>query len=328
MHVQANGWSMYSLPGGSAAYKDFFIAVAVITTVFVTVATISVLAVFGAVIVPIPMLYYYSRLGRLPGVLVLALSLLIAMTILRALGFQAVFWYFFVLGSMGPVLSEVLRKDYTVEKTVICSVSVLLILILVILFYLSLGSVQAPWDIVGAHISTMVHENIELYSRAGISIQHIETLKENEGHIARLLMGLFPAFILAGTAFFTWLNILGGKWLFGKKGMWYPDFGDLTLWKTPDKTVWLVVIAGVFILIPSQVFRILGVNILIVLLFVYMLQGLAIVDFFFERKNVPVIFRALGYILIFAQQLLLFIVTGLGLIDTWADFRKASRKSD
>lgn len=319
---------MSSLLGESAPRKDFFLAIAVITTVFVTAATIPVLGVFGAVIVPLPMLYYYSRQGRLYGILAFVLSLAIAMTMLRALGFQTVFWYFLLLGSVGPVLSEVLRKNYSIEKTVICSVSILLILILVIFFYMSLISAQTPWSLIGVHISAMVQENIDLYSRTGISMQHIELLRKNADRITRVLVGLFPSFILAGIAFFTWLNIIGGKWLFGKKGMWYPDFGDLLLWKTPDKMVWFFVMAGVFILIPSEGFPILGLNVMIVLLFVYLLQGLAIIGFFFEKKNVPVILRAFGYVLIFAQQFLLFVVTGLGLIDTWADFRKAGKKSD
>ena len=107
---------MFWLPGGSVPYKDFFLAVAVTSTVFVTVAGISVLGVFGAVIVPVPMLYYYSKLGRLRGILVFVLSLTIAMTILRVLGFQTAFAYFFLLGSLGPILSEVLRKNYAIRR--------------------------------------------------------------------------------------------------------------------------------------------------------------------------------------------------------------------
>lgn len=319
---------MFCLPGGSVPYKDFFRAVAVTATVFITVAVIPVLGVFGAVVVPVPMLYYYSRLGRLHGILVLALSLTIAMTILRALGFQTAFAYFFLLGSLGPVLSEVLRKNWSIEKTVIYSAGIFLTLSLAILLYLSLISGKAPWSIIGAYISMTVQENIDLYSRTGISMQHIELLRENADQITRVLAGLFPSFVFAGSAFFVWLNILEGKWLFRKRGMWYPDFGDLSLWKTLDKMVWLVVISGIFIMIPLDGFRILGLNIMIALFFIYMLQGLAIISFFFNRKNVPVFLRVFGYFLIFAQQFLLFIVAGLGLIDTWADFRKLDKKSD
>jgi len=319
---------MLGLPGGSVPYKDFFLAVVITSIVFVTVAVIPVLGIFGAVIVPIPMLYYYSKLGRLHGILVFVLSLTIAMTLLRTLGVQPAFAYFFLLGFLGPILSEVLRKNYSIEKTVIYSVGILLTLSLAILLYLSLISGTVPWSIIRTYMSVMVQENIDLYSRTGISVQHIELLRENADQIASVLAGLFPSLVFVGSAFFVWLNILEGKWLFRKKGMWYPDFGDLSLWKTLDKAVWLVVISGIFIMIPVMGFRILGLNIMIALSFIYMLQGLAIVSFFFNRKNVPVFLRVFGYFLIFAQQFLLVIVAGLGLIDTWADFRKLDKKSD
>ena len=318
---------MFGLSGGSASYRDFFLAVAVISIVFIAVAVNSVLGALGAVFVPVPILYYYSKLGRLHGFLVFILSMMIAMITLRVLGLQVGVVYFFLLGSMGLVLSEVLRKNWSIEKTVACSVGIFLILSFVTLFYLSLISGKAPWGMIGAHVSEMVRENIDLYSRTGVSTEYIELMKENADRIARVLAGLLPSLILVGAAFFIWLNILGGKWLFRKRGMWYPDFGDLSLWKTLDKTVWLVVIAGVFILIPSEVLRILGLNIMIILLFIYMLQGLAIISFFFKRKNVPVVFRAFGYFLIFAQQFLIFVVAGVGLVDTWADFRKLGKKS-
>ena len=319
---------MFCLPGGSVPYKGFFLAVAITSTVFVMVAVISVLGIFGALIVPVPMLYYYSKLGRLHGILVFVLSLTIAMTLLRTLGFQTAFVYFFLLGSLGLILSEVLRKKYSIEKTVIYSVGILLTLSLAILLYISLISGNVPWSIIGTYISVMVQENIDLYSRTGISVQHIELLRENSDQIASILAGLFPSFAVVGSAFFVWLNILEGKWLFRKKGMWYPDFGDLSLWKALDKAVWLVVISGIFIMIPVMGFRILGLNIMIALTFIYMLQGLAIVSFFFNKKNVPVFLRVFGYFLIFAQQFLLVIVAGLGLIDTWADFRKLDKKPE
>lgn len=319
---------MFGLSGGSALYRDFFLAVAVISIVFIAVAVNSVLGALGAVFVPVPILYYYSKLGRLHGFLVFILSMMITMITLRVLGLQVGVVYFFLLGSMGLVLSEVLRKNWSIEKTVACSVGIFLILSFVTLLYLSLISGKAPWGMIGAHVSEMVRENIDLYSRTGVSTQYIELMKENADRIARVLAGLLPSLILVGAAFFIWLNVLGGKWLFRKRGMWYPDFGDLSLWKTLDKTVWLVVIAGVFILIPSEVLRILGLNIMIILLFIYMLQGLAIISFFFKRKNVPVVFRAFGYFLIFAQQFLIFVVAGVGLVDTWADFRKLGKKSD
>ncbi|MBN2397975.1 MAG: YybS family protein [Deltaproteobacteria bacterium] len=318
---------MFRLRGGGVPYRDFFLAVAVTSAVFTTVAVISVLGVFGALVAPVPVLYYYSRLGRLPGILVFALSLAVTLMVLRGLNLQIGLVYFFLLGSLGVVLSEVLRKDWSIEKTVIYCGCILLSLGFIVLAYLSLTYGKMPWSVIETPVSAMVHENIDMYSRAGVPAQHIELIRENADQITRILVGLFPSVALVGTIFLVWVSILEGKWLFRKKGMWYPSFGDLSLWKTFDKTIWLGIVAGIFVMIPLEGFRILGLNVLIVLLFIYMLQGVAIMSFFFQRKNVPVLLRVFGYFLIFAQQFLLLIVAVAGLVDTWVDFRKLAKKS-
>ncbi len=318
---------MFRLPGEGVPYRDFFLAVAITAVVFIMVAVITPLGVFGGLLVPLPILYYYSRLGRIFGVLVFSLSLLITLLALGSLSRETGFVYFLLLGFLGGALSEVLRKDYSIEKTVLYAGLLLLAMAFAILIWVSLSTGNMPWSVVGTHISAVVQKNIDLYSRTGIPAQHIELIRSNADQITRALIGIFPSVALVGTFFLVWVNILEGKWLFRIRGMWYPSFGDLSRWRIRDKTVWLVVIAGVCVIIPFDTARIVGLNMLIVLVFIYMLQGLAIMSFFFQSKNVPAFLRAFGYFLVFAQQFLLLIVAMVGLIDTWADFRKLNKNA-
>ena len=318
---------MFRLPGEGVPYRDFFLAVVITAVVFIMVAVITPLGVFGGLLVPLPILYYYSRLGRIFGVLVFSLSLGITLIALGALSIETGFVYFFLLGFLGVVLSEVLRRNFSIEKTVFYSGIFLLAMAFAVLIWLSLTTGNMPWSIVGSHISAVVQKNIDLYSRTGIPAEHIEFIRSKADQITRALIGIFPSVALVGTFFLVWVNILEGKWLFRIRGMWYPSFGDLSRWKILDKTVWLVVIAGVCVLIPLETVRIVGLNMLIILVFIYMLQGLAIMSFFFQRKNVPAFLRAFGYFLVFAQQFLLLIVAVVGLIDTWVDFRKLNKNA-
>jgi len=209
---------MFGLSERNALYKDFVLAVVIISIVFIAVAVNPVLGVFGAVLVPVPILYYYSRLDRLYGLLVFILSLIIAMITLRALGFQTSVGYLFLLGSLGPVLSEVLIRNWSIEKTVIYSAGILLALSLAILLYISLISGKATWGIIGAHMSAIVRENIDLYSRTGVPTQYIELMKGNSDQITRILTGLLPSFILVGAAFFYMAESPGGKMVVQKEG--------------------------------------------------------------------------------------------------------------
>jgi uncharacterized protein YybS (DUF2232 family) len=79
------------------------------------------------------------------------------------------------------------------------------------------------------------------------------------------------------------------------------------------------------LIVPDEIVKIIGLNTLIVLLFLYLLQGLSIVQFFFKRKNIPRYLRGLFYALIVLYQYLLVFISAIGLFDIWVDFRKLNR---
>jgi uncharacterized protein YybS (DUF2232 family) len=69
----------------------------------------------------------------------------------------------------------------------------------------------------------------------------------------------------------------------------------------------------------------LGINGLIVMMMVYFFQGIAVVSFYFEKKQFPKILRILLYGLIAIQQPLLLVVVALGFFDIWIDFRRTRK---
>jgi uncharacterized protein YybS (DUF2232 family) len=240
-------------------------------------------------------------------------------------GSQATLLNLFLLGSLGPILSEVLRKNYSIEMTVLYSTMLLLALGLIFLFYFSATEWKGPLTLIESYIADVVKENIDMYSQLSGSYEQTELLRKNAADITRFLTNLLPALVLAGTTFFVWLNVLLGRFLFQRHGMWYPDFEDLSRWKIPDKIVWFLIVSGILVLLPVRVIRIVGLNILIILLFFYLFQGLSIINFYFNKKNMPMFIRVFCYVLIFVQQFFLLLVVGLGLIDVWADFRKLEK---
>ena len=55
-------------------------------------------------------------------------------------------------------------------------------------------------------------------------------------------------------------------------------------------------------------------------------QGIAIVSFFFEKKQFPRPMRIILYVMIAAQQILLLVVIGVGFFDMWINFRKLEKQ--
>lgn len=64
-----------------------------------------------------------------------------------------------------------------------------------------------------------------------------------------------------------------------------------------------------------------ALNVLIVTLFMYFLQGMAIIGHFFNRFAAPTFVRVIFYIFLVAQPYLAVGVAALGIFDIWGDFR-------
>ncbi|MBN2284172.1 MAG: DUF2232 domain-containing protein [Deltaproteobacteria bacterium] len=293
---------------------------------FVTVSVVPVMGSLSAVLVPLPLLYYYSRFGRAPGVIVFGLALLITVIVSPLTGSAPDIRFLILSALIGPVLSETLRKNYSVERTVVQTTGIILLAGCSVLLYESVVRDFSPWRLIETSILEMVRYNLDAYP-AGEMSRQIEFIRENAPLIAKAVTHLFPGLVIAATAFSVWVNILEGRVLFTMRRMWYPDFGTLSRWKAPDSVVWLLIGAGVFIIIPLWWIRVVGFNMMIVLFLVYLLQGVAIVSYYFQQKNIPLFFRGFAYFMIFAQQFLLLVVIGLGIVDIWADFRKLNRSS-
>jgi uncharacterized protein YybS (DUF2232 family) len=148
-------------------------------------------------------------------------------------------------------------------------------------------------------------------------------IRESTPQIVSFFTGIFPALALSGAILTVWLNLLAVRsLLFGNRTDLFPDFGDLSHWKAPDKLVWLFIVSGAMTLAPAGKLDIIGVNLLIICCLIYLFQGMAITAFFFRQRKIPRLLRALFYILIMVQQYMVILVIALGLFDIWIDFRK------
>ena len=89
--------------------------------------------------------------------------------------------------------------------------------------------------------------------------------------------------------------------------------------------VWGAIASGVLLLLPNLAAKTVGLNGLAVLTIVYFFQGMAIVAYFLQKKQVPRIARVVLYGLIALQQILMLAVAGVGFFDTWFNFRKIGK---
>lgn len=146
---------------------------------------------------------------------------------------------------------------------------------------------------------------------------------------------LIPALLAAGATALTMLNFLLVRRV-------TPALWGLALnrWRAPDHAIWAVLAAGLGLLpkflgpmtgrvwAPAEPLFFIALNVALIALLPYVLQGLAVIAFFLERWRLPRFLRALTYFLLLTQGLLAAVAV-LGLMEFWVDLRgRAMRPKD
>ena len=301
-------------------YRDVLTGV-VITMAIITVAVyMPIIGFFGSLFLPLPILFYRSKLGRKTGLIVPAVA--VAVLFVLAGGISIDVFFFVEMLLLGFLLSELFELNLSIEKTVLYACGgVILTAILVLILYSNLTA-TGVMSILSTYIAQNLELSIALYRSMGASEDFIQKFSESLDQIQYGLIRIIPSMVTASFLLVTWSNLLMARPILKKRGLFFPDFGPLNLWKTPDNLVWGLIGSGGLLVLPGSVFKIIGLNCLLILLMVYFFQGIAIVSFLFQKKNFPRPLRVFLYSLIAFQQIILLLIIGLGIFDMWLNFRK------
>ena len=308
----------------SQIHKDVIVAIAI--TAFICMATLylRVLGPFVGLVIPLPILFYRFKLGRSLGLLILAAVVLIVIFVVgwSSIGTVA---FLFELGLVGLILPEVFEMNLSVEKTVGITTGAVLATGAVMLALYSLLSTASPWAVVSDYLEKSVEMAIAMYREIDASEEKIEILARSLEGILYLMLRIIPAIVIVITLFVVWSNLLLARSLLRSKELFCPDFGKLNQWKAPEHLIWVAIASGGLLLFAHPGIKMLGINGLIVIMMIYFFQGIAIVSFYFEKKQFPKVLRAILYGLIAMQQLLLLVVIAVGFFDVWIDFRRTGK---
>ena len=116
---------------------------------------------------------------------------------------------------------------------------------------------------------------------------------------------------------FSWLNLPREKMASQLKLLEY---------RVPDYVIWVAMTAFLLTMVSfgGKAIAILAVNIVNVLIVLYFFQGLAVLEVFLNSMRAGVFTRVLTYIILVGQLLL--VLSAVGLVDYWIDFRRRIRK--
>ncbi len=106
-------------------------------------------------------------------------------------------------------------------------------------------------------------------------------------------------------------------------GLSLPAPLPLALWRPWEELIWVLIAALGLGLLSDGLLADLGLNLIVLMGVIYAVQGLAVLRFFALRQRVPPLVEVLFYVgLFFVAGLAFLLLAGLGLLDTWFDWRR------
>jgi uncharacterized protein YybS (DUF2232 family) len=230
------------------------------------------------------------------------------------------------MGLAGMVMARTAQKNYSIEIITILPSLILLGAITFYVFYSASQLSISPGQLIEKYFTQAVELNIKFYSRLPVTPEELKAIQDSKPAVIQLFTGIFPALCIISVLFTFWLNTLMANRILYKAGVVLPQLSALCEWRSPGWLVWFFIAGGGLSLLAHTNIHFAGLNVFLVASSTYLLQGLAIVSFFFQHKNIPVFFRWFGYFLIAIQQILMIAIAAMGLFDLWIDFRKYFRK--
>jgi uncharacterized protein YybS (DUF2232 family) len=304
------------------AAKELIVGVAATLIFFLSIVTIPVFGILAGIFTPLPTLLVYYRWGSpwafwVPGgAAVLGYVLLVYLNLLQSLP------YLLEMLLLGFLLGVGMRLNWSLERTV-CAASLIVFSVGALVYWLVFGD---PSGSPGAQVERDLRETLALIlQQYGTASPDKQVVEEAFEKMLPLLAKLLPGAALSSTLMACWLNLVVAKRYFRLRQLPMPDWPEWAQWKAPDFLVWTVIAGGVALLLPFGSLKIAGLNILMVTGVIYLLQGLAIIGFYFERWKLPRLVRTVLYIVILVQQFFTLGAMLMGLFDIWVDFRRLSR---
>jgi hypothetical protein len=235
----------------------------------------------------------------------------------------------FFLGQCGLVVlatAGAIRRGWSISRTLVGSLLVSFGAGALLLAVYSIF-VQSPTQ----RLVTRYFDNVVYVSQE--YVRAVEQFQEGEDEqltalmeaLPQLVLTVLPALIVISHLFTNLFNyVLVRRYCQRSHPPLKLDPDDLMCWRASDYLVWVFVVSGATLLVPIDLVSTIGLNVLLVTLAIYLLQGLAIALFWGRRLPFPLGVQCLMIAVVFliAGPLCVIVCTAAGLFDLWVDFRR------
>jgi uncharacterized protein YybS (DUF2232 family) len=292
---------------------------------FLLQRTLPVIGVLAGIAIPFPCVYLTMQSGRKAGYAIVGF-LIIG---LYFLGSQELLIYLLQSVAISLALPEFLLRGNGISKSLLYTVGINTLLLVAFVFaYGELLHGDFDGQMRGA-IHSAVAQVEGVYRSMGLAASDeqelVTALRAMEKHVGTI----YPALVVI----FCWLSAACNLLLLRKSlPIQGKDAaiccGSFSRFRNPDCMVWLLIAGGFTLLVDQGYVTRITLNVLLVILFLYFVQGLAVVTYFQRKLSLSRFLLPVFYFLMLLQPIVMVPVAAIGLFDLWADFRTPKQQEN
>ncbi len=311
----------------SLSKKDFLLDIikgaSATLALFAAYSMLMLVGPLAGIFAPFPALYYGLKGGRREGIAIILLTTLVVYFVSPA----GALLYFLQCGLFSLLLAEYVSAGNGAAKTIVWTIALELLIILACVIAYALWRGIDPNALVIKEVNSIVSQTGSYYQKSGIQGADLEALRQGLKEAADFIAKAYPSLLIVSLGAIAGANVQ----LLKKTAHLLPrrlNFGDFKQYKNPDMLIWFPIAAGFALLIRNDIVTRVALNILVVALSLYFVQGISICSYFFERFRVPRFLRFLFYFVLIVQPYLLVAVAAFGLFDLWCNFRTPRKQEN
>jgi uncharacterized protein YybS (DUF2232 family) len=278
---------------------------------------------------PLPVFYYLTAQGRARGMNTLSAALLVTGLIATLTGAAAGFFFSATMLPVGYILARsAAGKDAPLRSGVMAFTLLLIGWSLWSFLYGIVNSASLYQDILSSLDQGLIAAGKAFKETSDLPVEQVLALEITVEKLRSVIPGIMPGLLLLTMVNTVFFNMALGQYLLRRKKQELSPWPPFAEWRLPEQLVALVIVSGIFILIPGGILRDIGFNLALLSGSLYLFQGLAVLISLLNKWQAPLSVRILIFLLVIFQAFGIIILVILGLADVWADFRKDRNKSD
>ncbi len=278
------------------------------------------LGMFVGMFTPVPLILVYLQRGKITGLVTITA---VGLALLYLVGPQLAIAFIAAYGILAAAMAEATRLSFSFEKTLLFSALAPAVLTGLVIFIGITGKEESPLKYLENTLKEEAEEYIKVIEKSGETPENLKAIRKSVEDTAPIAARVFPSFILISSLVGAVINFLAVRYLWLRfYSREYFEGMDVSRWMLPDVMVWVLIAAIGSMLFGPGISQVAGMNLAIILLFLYFLQGLSVVTHILKTKAFPKWVWIVVFILIPLNPIFLGLVMGMGLFDIWMDFRK------